>query len=179
MRFYRNCFNCWEDQKPSKLDWGWVLWPEANLFSYGHMVYCIWLESLLITTSDCEMSIDILSEDHLESTKCSETLPSSIKIRSWSAHPTWQHSQEPKGDEPKYEGRRNEQIYYCKYCTSISYSTWALTTFRNHLSKTHSIEIVIQTYPVKKAHISLLRDVFAKAGQSGVTKLDRQEEQIL
>ena len=80
---------------------------------YGHMVYCIWLESLLITTSDCEMSIDILTEDHLESTKCSETLPSSIKIRSRSAHPTWQHSREPKGDEPKYEGRRNCQGGVC------------------------------------------------------------------
>jgi hypothetical protein len=46
MHFYRNYFNCWEDQKPSKLDWGWVLWPEANLFSYGHtwpyMVIWLW-----------------------------------------------------------------------------------------------------------------------------------------
>ena len=132
-----------------------------------------------ITTSDCEMSIDMLTEDHSESTECSEGLPSSTKTRSRSAHPTWQHSREPKDDEPKRGGRRNEQIYYCKYCTSTPYSTWVSTTFRNHLSKTHSIKVVIQTHPVKKARTSLLRDVFAKAGQSGVTKLDRQEEQIL
>jgi hypothetical protein len=50
MCFYRNCFNYWEDQKPSKLDWEWVLWPEANLFSYGHtwpyMVIWLWLYGL-------------------------------------------------------------------------------------------------------------------------------------
>ena len=34
-------------------------------------------------------------------------------------------------------------------------------------------------HPVKKVRASLLRDVFAKASQSGVTKLNRYEEQIL
>jgi hypothetical protein len=62
-------------------------------------------------------------------------------------------------------------------------ASWAddvSTTFRNHLSKTHSIDVVIQTvHPVKKARTSLLRDIFAKAGQSGITRLDGHEEQVL
>jgi hypothetical protein len=46
--------------------------------------------------------------------------------------------------------------------------------------KTHSIEVVTPiVHLVKKAHTLLLKDIFAKAGQSGITRLDRCEEQVL
>src|SRR5580692_12731474 len=70
-------------------------------------------------------------------------------------------------------------MYYCKCCIDTPYSTYVSTTFRNHLSKAHQVEVVTQTvHPLKKARTSLLRDVFAKAG-SGIMKLDGHEEQVL
>jgi hypothetical protein len=132
------------------------------------------------TSIDPELSIDILTDDHSESTESSGSLPAPKKSRLRSAQATWEHSREPEGDEPICGGKRNDLVYYCKYCTAITYSTYVSTTFRNHLSKAHSIEIVNQTvHPVKKARTSLLRDVFAKAGQSGIMKLDGREEQVL
>ena len=131
------------------------------------------------TSSDHELSTDILTDDHSESTESSGSLPAPKKARIRSAQATWEHTRKPKGDELERGGKRNDLVYYCKYCTSIQYSTYVSTTFRNHLSKTHSIEVVTQAvHPVKKARTSLLRDVFAKAG-SGIMKLDGREEQVL
>ena len=108
------------------------------------------------------MSVDMLTDDLLELTERSESLPNSTKTRSKSAHPTWKHSRDPEGEEPKCGGKRNERIFYCKHYTGKPYSTWVSTTFRNHLMKAHSIQVVKETiHPVKKARASLLRDVFA------------------
>jgi hypothetical protein len=132
------------------------------------------------TTSDCEIPFDILIDDHSESNALSESLPNSRKTCSQLAHPTWKHSWEPEGNEPKHGGKRNERIFYWKHCTRKPYSTWVSTIFQNHLMKAHSIQVGMETiHPVKKAHMSLLRYVFAKAGQSGVTKLNGDVEQIL
>jgi hypothetical protein len=132
------------------------------------------------TSSDCELSTDMLSKDHSESGESSGSFPTSTKIQSRSGQATWEHTQEPQDLEPKHGGKKKELIYYCKYCTSILYSIFVSITFQNHLLKNHLIEAVSQTvHLVKKARTSLLRDVFAKAGQSGVMKPNRREEQVL
>jgi hypothetical protein len=48
---------------------------------------------------------------------------------------TWAHAREPLISEPSRCGRKNEKIYYCMYCASLTYSTTVSTTFRNHLLK--------------------------------------------
>jgi hypothetical protein len=133
-----------------------------------------------ITSSERELSIDMPVEDHSESTESSSSLLTPTISRSRTAQTTWEHTREPKGLEPKRGGKKRDLIYYCKYCTSTPYSAYVSTTFRNHLLKTHSIDVVTQSvHPVKKAYMSLLRDVFTKAGQSDITRLDGHEEQVL
>ena len=132
------------------------------------------------TSSDCALSIDTPTDDASESLESSESLSTPKQRRFRSAQSTWEHTREPQDLEPKRGGKKRDLLYYCKYCTSIPYSTYVSTTFRNHLLKTHSIDVVTQSvHPVKKARISLLRDVFAKAGQSGITRGDGHEEQVL
>jgi hypothetical protein len=132
------------------------------------------------TSSKRELSIDMPIEDHSESTESSGSLLTPTISRPRTAQTTWEHIREPKGLEPKCGGKKRDLIYYCKYCTSTPYSAYVSTTFRNHLLKTHSIDVVTQSvHPVKKVRTSLLRDIFAKAGQSGITRLDGHEEQVL
>jgi hypothetical protein len=131
-------------------------------------------------SSERELSIDIPIEDHSESTESSGSLRTPTISQPQTAQITWEHTREPQGLEPKCEGKKRDLIYYCKYCTSTPYSAYVSTTFRNHLLKTHSIDVVTQSiHPVKKACTSLLRDVFAKAGQSGITRVNGHEEQVL
>jgi hypothetical protein len=133
----------------------------------------------LATASDRELSIDTLTDDHSETTESSGSLPARKTTRIRSAQTTWEHSRDAIGDEPERGGKRNDKMYYCKRCIDTPYSTYVSTTFRNHLSKAHQVEVVTQTvHPLKKARTSLLRDVFAKAG-SGIMKLDGHEEQVL
>jgi hypothetical protein len=71
-------------------------------------------------------------------------------------------------------------IFYCKYCSSPSYSTYVSTTFRNHLLKTHSVEAVgAEPNSIKKARTSLIKEAFCKAGEMESVKLQRREEQVL
>jgi hypothetical protein len=133
-----------------------------------------------IASSERELSIDTPIEDNSESTESSGSLCTPSISRPRTAQTTWEHTREPTGLEPKRGGKKRDLIYYCKYCTSTLYLAYVSTTFCNHLLKTHSINVATQSvHPVKKVRMSLLRDVFAKAGQSGIARLDEHEEKVL
>jgi hypothetical protein len=70
---------------------------------------------------------------------------------------TWAHAREPLISEPSRCGRKNEKIYYCMYCASLTYSTTVSTTFRNHLLKIYGIELEAHKYPIKKRRDRLIR----------------------
>jgi hypothetical protein len=130
------------------------------------------------TSSEREMSIDTPIEDHSESTESSGSLRTPTISRLRRAKTTWDHTRNAIGLEPKRGGKKKDKIFYCNYCTT--YSSYVSTTFRNHLLKAHDVHVVTQiVHPVKKTRTSLLRDVFAKAGKSDISKLDGHEEQVL
>jgi hypothetical protein len=92
---------------------------------------------------------------------------------------TWIHARDPKGSEPARCARRNEKIYYCKYCVDPAYSTTVSTTFRHHLLSTHDIELDANEHPIKKQRDSLIKDAFAKAGVVDTVKQSVREEVAL
>jgi hypothetical protein len=89
---------------------------------------------------------------------------------------TWTHAREPRGSEPARCARRNEKIYYCKYCVDPTYSTTVSTTFRYHLLSIHGIELDTSEHPIKKQRDSLIKDAFAKAGVVNTVKESAKEE---
>ena len=64
---------------------------------------------------------------------------------------TWTHARDPKDSEPVRCARKNEKIYYCKYCIDPPYSTTVSTTFRYHLLSTHGMAIDILSIPAMSA----------------------------
>jgi hypothetical protein len=88
---------------------------------------------------------------------------------------TWVHARDPKGSEPARCERKNEKIYYCKYCVDPTYSTTVSTTFRYHLLSTHGIELDTNEHPIKKQRDSLIKDAFAKAGAVNTMKQSVKE----
>jgi hypothetical protein len=92
---------------------------------------------------------------------------------------TWVHVRDPKDSEPPRCARKNEKIYYCKYCVDPTYSTTVSTTFRHHLLNTHGIELDTNEHPIKKQRDSLIKDAFAKAGAVNSTKQSVKEEVTL
>ncbi|CEJ83175.1 Putative TPR repeat protein [[Torrubiella] hemipterigena] len=92
---------------------------------------------------------------------------------------TWAHARDPTGLEPSRCGRKNEKIYYCRYCINPTYSTSVSTTFRNHLFKVHDIEVEAAEHPVKRQRDRLIQDAFAKAGEVHAAKRLAGEEVVL
>jgi hAT family C-terminal dimerisation region len=92
---------------------------------------------------------------------------------------TWTHAREPRSSEPARCARRNEKIYYCKYCVDPTYSTTVSTTFRYHLLSIHGIELEASEHPIKKQRNSLIKDAFAKAGVVNIVKESAKEEVTL
>lgn len=92
---------------------------------------------------------------------------------------TWTHARDAKASEPSRCARRNEKIYYCKYCISPAYSTTVSTTFRHHLLSTHGIELDTNEHPIKKQRDSLIKDAFAKAGVANTVRQSVNEEVTL
>ncbi|RKK91609.1 hypothetical protein BFJ68_g16168, partial [Fusarium oxysporum] len=92
---------------------------------------------------------------------------------------TWAHAREPLNSEPSRCGRKNEKIYYCMHCVSPTYSTTVSTTFRNHLLKTHGIELEAHEHPIKKRRDRLIQDAFAKAGDMHAAKQLAKREETL
>ncbi|PCD22033.1 hypothetical protein AU210_010943 [Fusarium oxysporum f. sp. radicis-cucumerinum] len=92
---------------------------------------------------------------------------------------TWAHAREPLNSEPSRCGRKNEKIYYCMHCVSPTYSTTVSTTFRNHLLKTHGIELEAHEHPIKKRRDRLIQDAFAKAGEVHAAKQLAKREETL
>lgn len=64
---------------------------------------------------------------------------------------TWAHARDPTGSEPARCARKDEKIYYCKYCVDPPYSTTVSTTFRYHLLNTHGNELDPHEHPVKSS----------------------------
>jgi hypothetical protein len=132
--------------------------------------------------NDSELSVVTSIESSSDPTETPETLSSTSqkKQRDCTAKTTWEHTRKPQGSEPERAGPRKERIYYCKYCVKPPYSTYVSTTFRNHLSTVHLIEVESsKIHPVREARASLLKDAFAKAGSIDTVKPELQEEQIL
>jgi hypothetical protein len=93
---------------------------------------------------------------------------------------TWDHAREPRGSEPARCPRKNEKIYYCKYCESPTYSTTVSTSFRYHLLHTHGIELEAkEEHPIKKQCDNLIKDAFAKAGEVTAMKQLVRDEEVL
>ena len=133
-----------------------------------------------ISFDNRESSIDISIENLTEPISTSVNQSTPRRKRARTAKGTWEHSRKPLDSEPERGGPKKNLLHYCKYCTSPSYSTYVSTTFRNHLMKVHSIEADRATvHPIKKAHVSLLREAFVKAGQNDTTKLTANEHRIL
>jgi hypothetical protein len=131
--------------------------------------------------NDRELSVVTSIESSLNPTETPETLSftSQSKKRSRTAESTWEHTRKFQNFEPERAGRKKDLIYYCKYCVESLYFTYVSITFRSHLSRVHSIEVVnSRIHPVKKARASLFKDAFAKAGSIDIVKLELQEEQI-
>ena len=136
--------------------------------------------SISFDTDNRESSIDTSTGIFSEPTSTSVNRSSPSRKRSRTAKGTWEHTRKHGDSEPERGGPRNNLLYYCKYCMSPSYSTYVSTTFRNHLMKVHSIEAdTSSAHPIKKAHVSLLREAFAKAGHNDTIKLNANEHQIL
>lgn len=74
----------------------------------------------------------------------------------------------PCSSEPSRCGRKNEGIYYCRYCVDQRYSTGVSATFRSHLFKVDGIEVEAAEHPVKRQRDRLIQDAFAKAGEMHV-----------
>jgi hypothetical protein len=132
-------------------------------------------------SSNCEAaSIERSAEPTETSEAQSSTTQSRTRKRTTTAITTWEHTRKPQGSEPERASRKNELIYYCKYCSNPSYSTTVSITFRNHLHKKHHIHVdPEQLHIVKTTCSSLLKDSFAKAGKIGATKLEMREEEVL
>ncbi|PCD42766.1 hypothetical protein AU210_005291 [Fusarium oxysporum f. sp. radicis-cucumerinum] len=65
------------------------------------------------------------------------------------------------------------------HCVSPTYSTTVSTTFRNHLLKTHGIELEAHEHPIKKRRDRLIQDAFAKAGEVHAAKQLAKREETL
>src|SRR6266436_2471023 len=136
--------------------------------------------SISFDTDNRESSIDISTGIFSEPTSTSVNRSSPSRKHSRTAKGTWEHTRKHGDSEPECGGPRNNLLYYCKYCMSPSYSTYVSTTFRNYLMKVHLIEVdTSSAHPIKKAHVSLLREAFAKAGHNDTIKLNANEHQIL
>lgn len=139
-----------------------------------------------VASNDCDTSIVVpngfpsqLTETS-DALSCATTRKRKYAERTRSAISTWEHTREPQGSEPVRSGKKNERVYYCKYCVNPFYSTLVSTTFRNHLLKEHHIELEsAELHPIKKARDSLLKDAFAKAGKINTVRLQQHEEEAL
>ncbi|KAH8656406.1 hypothetical protein BGZ61DRAFT_486627 [Ilyonectria robusta] len=125
------------------------------------------MDSFLIRTpSDRESSIaatvetasEVPDEQSLPSLESStSTTPKRKRITT--ADATWQYTRKPRGSEPERAGPKQDLVFYCNYCSNPPYSTYVSTTFRNHLLKIHSVEVLAQSQiqPRKRALASLKR----------------------
>lgn len=143
---------------------------------------------LICASSDRESSVVATTESASHGTEASESAPSTQsstsinpkRKRVTTTESTWQHARKPRGSDPKRAWPDKNLFFYCKYCENPPYSTYVSTTFRNHLLKTHSVEAAgSDLNSTKKACTNPLKEIFNKAGEIEVIKLQEKEEHVL
>jgi hypothetical protein len=97
----------------------------------------------------------------------------SRKSRKRTALATWDHTRLPCNSEPEYKGK--DRMFYCKYCENPSYGCQSSSSFRNHLSKKHDIDIQPESRQIEASSLLKLQDLYDKAAHSNQTQeLDTQ-----
>ncbi|KJZ68464.1 hypothetical protein HIM_12140 [Hirsutella minnesotensis 3608] len=138
-------------------------------------------------TSDVsnDSAISAFSTAELHTTNCSsalrnrDSLEDQRKRKRKTTANTWVHAREPRDSEPARCSRKNEKIYYCMHCTDPAYCTTVSATFRNHLLKTHGIELQTDENPIKRQRNTLIQDAFPKAGEMRAAKRSMEQEETL
>ena len=93
---------------------------------------------------------------------------SNTKVRS--AHTTWAHAREARGQEPVFQAGR--RLLYCIHCDT--YSSSVTTNFRSHLRSKHGIHIT-EVRPAEVAVAEKLQALYRSAKSEGTAKSLQQE----
>ena len=129
------------------------------------------------------MQINCLSNTEMSSFADSSVLsplptqePSDIesrKSRRRTALETWDHTRPSHDPEPEYKGK--DRMFYCKYCENPPYGCQSTSSFRNHLSKKHDIDIQPESRKIEASSLLKLQDLYDKAAHSNQSQeLDAQ-----
>lgn len=128
--------------------------------------------------SNTAMSVSEQTEDTevTEQSLPTSSKTSQIKSRTRTAKSTWQHSREPRGDEPE-RNSSNHRIFYCKYCDD--FQTTASTTFRNHLLKRHEITVQSGENASSNTVASQIQQLYTRAESANTEARTEISSQVL